>query len=396
MVQLPPMENSPLFTRHWRTLLFIWTGWYIALMAFQQINWARMRIERPDRGYAWTETLTGGDLDTPGSGAWFYARWDSYRYVRIAQEGYADPKWATFFPGYPLLMRLVDRGLLAIFMAEDENDSRMALAGVLVSGIMSGVAAAGLLFFAQHRLGNAQDALRSTFYLLIFPTAMFMTQLYTESTYLAFATWGLVFAYRKQWFYAGILCICATLIRPTGMFLFLPMLTVWLDGWWRGKTYPLRALIAVFSPLVAFWLFNRYLAWNGIDTFEAQQDFGRYLLHPYAILALIQQIGWMTVDSAGLVQVGFDIVFTGFATVLCLIEWKHHPGLALYGLGVTWVSLTTGQLVSQNRYVLAVVPIFLVLARWGKNLAVDRIWTIVSLLLLTLYLIQFTQGLWTG
>jgi hypothetical protein len=81
---------------------------------------------------------------------------------------------------------------------------------------------------------------------------------------------------------------------------------------------------------------------------------------------------------------------------MCLIEWKHHPGLALYGLGATWVSLATGQLVSQNRYVLIVFPIFFVLARWGKHPAFDRAWTLISLLLLALYLVQFTQGLWTG
>lgn len=381
----------------WRTIFLIWLGWYMALMGFQQLNWARFRVERPDDGYAWTAGLTGGELDDPSTGAWFYARWDSYRYVRIAQQGYADPKWATFFPGYPILMRLADTLLLSPLMAEDERDSRMALAGVLVSGVTSCAAAFGMYTLARDRLGDEENAaLRATFYLLIFPTAMFMTQVYTESAYLAFSLWGLVFAYRKRWWLASALCVYATLTRPTGMFLFLPLLAIWLDGWWRGHAPPKRTLIAVFAPLATFWLFNRYLAANGIDTFEAQQDFGRYFLHPVALLALVQQIGWMTVSGQGLIQIGLDIALTLFATVMCLIEWKRHPGLALYGLGATWVSLTTGQLVSQNRYVLIVVPIFFVLARWGRNPVVDRVWTILSLLLLGLYLIQFTQGLWTG
>ncbi|MBZ0305779.1 MAG: hypothetical protein K8I82_06895, partial [Anaerolineae bacterium] len=126
------------------------------------------------------------------------------------------------------------------------------------------------------------------------------------------------------------------------------------------------------------------------------QDFGRYLLQPQALLAFIQQLGWMGVDSNGLIQIGLDITLTLFATVMCLLEWNRHSGLALYGLGATYVSLATGQLVSQNRYVLIVIPIFFVLARWGRNPAADRIWTIISLLLLTMYLIQFTQGFWTG
>ena len=71
-------------------VVLIWLGWYVALMAFQQINWARLRAERPDNGYAWTAGLTDGELDGPSRGGWFYARWDSYRFVRIAQEGYAQ------------------------------------------------------------------------------------------------------------------------------------------------------------------------------------------------------------------------------------------------------------------------------------------------------------------
>jgi hypothetical protein len=364
-------------------------------MIFQQLNWARFDITLPDDGYAWTHALTGGEYDGPETGAWFYARWDSYRYVRIAQQGYADPKLATFFPGYPLVMRLVDRTVLAIFWDEDAEDNRMAWAGVLVSAIMSYVGLLGMVALARDRLGE-EPALRAGFYLLIFPTAMFMTQVYTESTYLAFALWGLVFAYRKRWWLAAGLCIYATLTRPTGLFLFFPLLTIWLNDWWVGKTPPKLTLLAVISPVITFWLFNRYLAQNGIDTFAAQEDFGRQFLHPYALLAFAQQIGWMTVNEQGLIQIGLDIMLTLLATLMCCLEWKYHPGLAVYGLAATWVSLATGQLVSQNRYVLIVVPIFFVLARWGKNPVVDRVWTVTSLLLLTLYLIQFTQGLWTG
>jgi hypothetical protein len=219
---------------------------------------------------------------------------------------------------------------------------------------------------------------------------------YTESTYLAVSLWALVFLYRGQWQYTIPLAIFATLTRPTGIFLCLPMATQWLDAWWRGKRLPYWYLVGAAAPVLTFFLFNQYLDANGIDTIEAQQDFGRYLLQPQAVLAFIQQIGWMGSGGNGLIQIGLDVGFTLFVTVLCLLEWNRHSGLALYGLAVTWTSLTTGQLVSQNRYVLVAVPIFFVVARWGRHPSADRIWTIFSLLLLALYLIQFTQGFWTG
>lgn len=379
-----------------RTLFFLWLGWYLALVAFQQINWARFTLQRPDEGYAWTGGMTTGRLDGPATGGWFYARWDSYRYIRIAQNGYADPKLATFFPGYPLLMRMTDEILLSPLMAEDGKSSRMALAGVIVSCITSLIAALGMMTLAKDRLGDENDAFRCTFYMLIFPTAMFMVQIYTESAYLAVSLWALVLIYRRQWKWAVPLMIYATLTRPTGIFLCFPMLTQWLDSWWRGQRLPYTMLLAAASPVITFFLFNTYLGNNGIDTFKAQQDFGRYLLQPQAVLAFIQQLGWMGVDSNGLIQIGLDIALTLFATLMCLLEWNRHSGLALYGLGATYISLATGQLVSQNRYVLVVIPIFFVLARWGRNPAVDRVWTVISLLLLTMYLIQFTQGFWTG
>lgn len=384
--------NTPL----WRTVFFLWLGWYLALITFQQINWARLTAERPDNGYAWVAGMTGGEYDGPAQGAWFYARWDSYRYVAIAQQGYADPGMAVFFPGYPALMRGVDT-VLSLFIDETAYDHRMAFAGLIVSAIMSYLGIIGLVVFLRERLNDEAAALRGTFYFMIFPTAMFMPQVYTEATYLACSIWALVYIYREKWLIAAGIAAYATLTRPTGIFLFFPVLTLCLDHWWRGqKVNPLAALTFA-APLLTFYLFNNvYLRSIGVDTIAAQQDFGRYLLHPYAVLALIQQVGWMGLHPNGTVQIGFDLAFTLFASLMCLLAWNKHSGLALYGLAVTWTSLATGQLVSQNRYVLMVLPIFLVLARWGQQWVFDRVWTVISLLLLALYLIQFTQGLWTG
>ncbi|MBZ0309450.1 MAG: hypothetical protein K8I82_25525, partial [Anaerolineae bacterium] len=259
-----------------RTLFFLWLGWYIALVAFQQVNWARFTLQRPDDGYAWTGGMTTGRLDGPATGGWFYARWDSYRYIRIARNGYADPKLATFFPGYPLLMRITDEILLSPLVAEDSKNSRMALAGVMVSCATSLVAAWGMMTLAKDRLGSDEDAFRCTFYMLIFPTAMFMVQVYTESAYLAVSLWALVLIYRGHWAWAVPLMIYATLTRPTGIFLCFPVLTQWLDSWWRGQRHSYTILLAAASPVITFFLFNTYLGNNGIDTFKAQQDFGRY------------------------------------------------------------------------------------------------------------------------
>lgn len=379
-----------------RLSLLIWVGWYIALISFQYMVWARFDIAQPDFGYTWTSELTTGEIDSPASGAWFHARWDSWRYVAIAQDGYQDIQLATFFPGYPMLMRIVDESILRWLLPNMDWDDRMALAGLIVSGMMSAFASVVLYLFFAERFNDPHDALRGTFYVLIFPTAMFMAQLYTESTYLAVSVLALLFTYRKRLWVAGLIAVYATITRPTGVLLFLPMATVWLDHWWRGEDLPRHTLIAIGLPILTFFGFNFWLQGQGLNTFQAQEDFGRFFLQPVAICIFLQQLVWIGTSSAGAVAVGLDLVLTLMATALSIREWKFHPGLALYGLAAIWLPLGTGQLVSQNRYVLIVIPMYMVLTRWGRHPVFDRVWSIISLLLFGLYTILFTQGFWAG
>jgi hypothetical protein len=381
--------------KSWRPAIILWLGWYIALIMFQYMVWSRFDLATPDFGYTWTSEMTTGDVDGPSSGAWFHARWDSWRYVAIAQDGYADISLATFFPGYPMLMRVVDEVALRWVLPDMDWDDRMALAGLIVSGAMSAVASVLLyIFFAEHLGGD--DALRGTFYVLIFPTAMFMAQLYTESTYLVISLLALILTYRKRLWLAGLVAVYATITRPTGVLLFLPMATVWLDHWWRGEDLPRHNLAAITLPIITFFGFNFWLQGQGLNTFQAQEDFGRYFLQPVALCIFLQQVVWIGTNAAGAVTVGLDIALTLLATTLSIREWKFHPGLALYGLAAVWLPLGTGQLVSQNRYVLIIIPMFMVLARWGRNPVFDRVWTISSLLLFGLYTILYTQGFWAG
>ena len=120
-----------LIRRPWRGVILMWLGWYLALNGFGYLVWARLRLELPDSGYTWTADLTQTRPDGPSEGAWFFARWDSGRYIRIARQGYADPSWSPYFPGYPMLMRVTDT-LLSPFVAAEPGGGRLALAGVIV------------------------------------------------------------------------------------------------------------------------------------------------------------------------------------------------------------------------------------------------------------------------
>jgi hypothetical protein len=80
--------------------------------------------------------------------------------------------------------------------------------------------------------------------------------------------------------------------------------------------------------------------------------------------------------------------------VLCLVALRREPGLALYGLAAIALPLSSGQLTSMSRYVLAAAPIFLVLARAGQRPVFDRVWTMVSLIGFAFYVVLYVHGFW--
>ncbi|MBL8118375.1 MAG: hypothetical protein JNJ78_12650, partial [Anaerolineae bacterium] len=113
-------------TKSVRTLILIWLGWSIAILAFQGIVNARYQPNRPDRALMWTPNETARNSQ---NGKDFLLEpfmnhqvsWDSEFYVGIAVGGYDDPRITTttlkdgstlplsyaFFPFYPFTISLL-------------------------------------------------------------------------------------------------------------------------------------------------------------------------------------------------------------------------------------------------------------------------------------------------
>ena len=75
---------------------------------------------------------------------------------------------------------------------------------------------------------------------------------------------------------------------------------------------------------------------------------------------------------------------------------RRYPDLALFGLAVLVVSLTSGVAQGMLRYVLAMPAIFLFLSRLGKNTVFDRSWSLASTLLMSLMTLLYSFDLWAG
>ncbi len=394
----PMLTPAPARPR-WRLVVLIWVGWYLTLILFQQLVWDRFTLERPDYAYPWTGEMSPGYAHGPETGPWFYARWDSPRYVLIAKEGYIQQRLAPHFPVYPVLIRvtyeIISRPLgLGDWVSGGHADAGYVLAGMIVSAILSLVAVL-LLYALMWDWFDPDDALRAIFYFLIFPTAMYLPQVYSEAAYMAISLGALLCIYRRRWIPAAGLILLATMTRTMGVLLVIPYAFTWFSEWWNGRRPPRWVLIGVILPPLVFIGWAAWLAARDMSMFTAQENFGREILTLDALLVFLGDVAYIFREPNG-IHVALDLALTILAIGLSYHERKTFPGLALYGLGSVAMGISSGQLVSMNRYALSVVPIFFALTRWGRNPAFDKLWTFISLLWFALYTVLFVHGFWLG
>jgi hypothetical protein len=397
-----------------RTLIFIWIGWVIILPAFQ--TWALMRFvpERPDHALGWTakQTLPGAQSDKIYLNDPFMNQqvsWDSEYYLSIATVGYQDPavngctvnNWKlsqnnAFMPLYPYLIWLLSFPLKVFQLTPIATAT---LAGVMISTLGALGGAVALYSLARDKFGE-QGALRTAFYLLIFPTGLFLAQVYTEGLFVGLAFGSLAFLARKKVLPAAILAMLATLTRAVGVALAVPIALYAIQSLIQEKRLTHRV---VGNFILAFACVAVYIIWNYSElgqAFKLVQEacFSRYSFNLDKSLE-----GWRYAWRDAFrkypqMRAYYVLEFGGIALVLvaCLFMLRSYPYETLFSLAVIVISLASGVPRGMHRYILTAPVVFLFLGKLGKNDAFDRVWTIISLLLLAVLSILFAADFWVG
>jgi hypothetical protein len=431
---------------HHRTIFGIWLGWAILIVGYHILLPARLTVLPPDRALPWTreETMPGSQAEKLYLNEPFLNRhvaWDSEFYLAIAVGGYEDPNvnrirsgfdstssgggyWPfvipaesiqrpgislsyAFFPFYPMMIRLFSMPLSWIGMSPIATAS---LAGVVVSLLGTLAAMIALYEFASAEMDETAG-IRAAFYLIIFPSAFFLTEIYTEGLFIGLAFTSLLLLRRGHRGWAAVVAVLATFTRAAGITLAIPLLISWikdaewleLDLEWRQIYYrgiPWRivrnGLIAA-SPIIAFflWRVSYYgLAFNLVE----QEFFGRELLSLgftfYAWNEGFKEIFGPNPHAAAYYIVEWLGIIIGFTA--CIAGFKRHPDLAIFGFLVVFLSFTSGPAQGMYRYVLGAPPVFLFLSRLGKNPVFDRGWTIISLLIMGMMCTMYMFDMWSG
>jgi hypothetical protein len=387
--------------------IFLWTRaaiWAAAL--FSLFVFVPNRHPRAGR---WDDRSLTHDL---GAVTDVWARWDSVWFLRIATHGYdaASGAAAAFYPLYPGAVGVLGRAFFGHYV----------LAGIVIS-----LAAAFGSFLLLHRLAEerlgADGARRAVLYLAVFPFALFLQAVYSESLYLLLTLAAFVLAERRRFLPAGALAGLALLTRPVGVAL-LPALG--LLAWREPRRLRALASLAVAPLLFAAyplylwraegdaWAFahaqriwSRHLSpagplagiWDGLRAGWAGIEQLASGSHTHIYWTAVQDADPIRVATINLENLAFLVLFVG----LTIVVWRRFG--APYGLFAALslaiplsVPSERWPLLSLPRFGLTVFPFFLALAALGGRPRLHTAIVSVSSLLLGVAVVQWALWQWVA
>jgi hypothetical protein len=381
--------------------IFLWSRagiWLAALLALLTLE--PMRNPRAGR---WDDPALTHDL---GSITDVWARWDSVHFLRIAHDGYSAAE-AAFYPLYPGLVAGVGRVL----------DGHFVLAGILVSLVTAFGAFVLLERIAEERLG-ASASRRAVLYLALFPAALFLQAVYSESLFLFVCLAAFALAERDRLAPAGVVVGLAILTRPAGLALVPPLVLLGRRRSWRLATaLPIVAVypLLLWQQLGDPWAFaraegtwHRHLSpvgplggmwdglragWAGIEQLASGSN-----AHTYWTAVAPADSAPLRTAVLNLELVGFLVLFV----VLAVIAWRVLG--APYGLFSALnlalplsVPSSRWPLLSLPRFGLVVFPFFLALA-WlgGRHARAHAAIAGLSALLLGVFVTEWALWDWVA
>lgn len=299
--------------------------------------------------------------------------WDGRWYRLIATHGYLDVPGrqndTAFFPLYPLAMRVLNLAGLSLNTA-----------GLLLANVAFLVGLAALYELARHWV-DEQQARRAVIYAALFPFGFVFSMVYPEAIVLAAAAIAGVLALRGRWLGAALAVAIATLCRPEGVFLALPIAAIAfrrrpeLDAAARG-----RALVAVLAgPLAlgSLLLYQWRVTGDALAFSHAQKAWGRGITPAGIYHALVKIVhyptlsrGWMYRDAA------FCLVY-----LICLYlayRAKVPRGWIVAGALIVLLPLWSGDWQSDARFGLLALPVYCGLAYAAQRRWLDGALRVVS------------------
>lgn len=336
-------------------------------------------------------------------------RWDAVHYIGIAQHGYTTSVSAAFFPLYPLLIRIAAWAT-----------GSFVIAGVLISTVAFAIALALLFRLARDELDG--HVARGAVLLLAFaPLSLFFTAVYTESLFLALSVAVFYLARHDRLIPASLAAAAASLTHIEGVLLIVPLAFCWWER--QGRSHRLRELAGwqaapLLLPVLALGALCAYMhaqgfGWIAPVSNEANPAWHHQLVGPVLGVAMAFGAGmsglWQTLHGvAPIPQVGSFAFSHAFQNLVYLVvlaicvatlreAWRRLPRVyalycCLYLIVLTSSPIPGRSLVSFDRYVLVLFPLWIAAAGWLRERRLLRPAIQIGAALLLFY--SFQVGRW--
>ena len=407
MAQFPRLFRQFLERLPWRAigsvlLAFLVTRSMVVVVTYFSI------IELPVRQRSDYFTVAPHNLIESG-----LVRWDSRYYLQIATTGYSkadNASNAAFFPLYPLMVK----GLAKV------STLSIATAGLLLSNLLFLIALAYLYALTRQEFDDAV-ASRAVFYLAAAPAAFVFSAFYADSALVTFCIMCFYYAHNGRWGLAALMGAAASASQMSG---FLTAVFIVMEG--------LRQQGAAFIPhpwgwrrqIAALWANLRLIprAWTAILAAVGtaagwlsfmlllQRQVGDPLAFIHTNAGWGRGISWdwlprLVTNTIGGLQFGENLLagqfnannfkdvaaLAIFLPIVAAVMIKLPAPYGWFTFLVYMLAPISGSLESMRRFVLWLLPCYMLLGVWGKRPWVDRVIIAVSLPLQAYLTILFSH-----
>jgi hypothetical protein len=299
-----------------------------------------------------------------------FAAWDSGWYFDIARQGYYyvpnGQSSIAFFPLYPLLIRWTAWPF-------GGTDRALWMAAVAVSLLATFVALVALHRLTERMLGSREIARRTVLYVCVFPFSLFLSRVYAEGTFLLCSVLAVSLAYQGRWWLAGAAGAFASLARPNGILIGLPLLILALRDWPRAGTVVRRGLALALLP-ASLGIFCWYVWTLSGDPFAwlaaQERHWGYSLGHPpwQQLLKMLNRLerygpyGYFFVSEMAPYRLLHGTTALLFLALTPFVFKRLGAALGVYVLVSLLVPLSGNALEGIGRYSAVLFPAFMAAA----------------------------------
>jgi len=327
--------------------------------------------------------------------AWL--QWDVWHLNAVAEFGYnhGEPSGAplaAFFPGFPLLVRIVSWTGIGYVAA-----------GIVVSAVASAVAGVYLARLAQYEFPELKGiGPNAAMIWYCAPVGVFLAAGYTEALFCAFAFPGWLAARQGRWARAAIFVALASTVRVSGIFLAFALVVEFLTSKKRDwPSMPWLALPAV--PVLGFMAYLKQIHGSWFAWQQAQEKgWAREFTWPWTSLVhtfeaaskghfAADRSDWTWMFRAELVA-----LFIGLLLLVWLV-WRRSWGEAAWVAATVGAFSTSFWIYSLTRATLLWWPLWIGLAVMARRKPwLGRVYLALAIPLAAIWAAGFFTGRWSG